>query len=125
MQVNNMMLTVVLFAILGMTVAQHEFGNVDFIDLPEDEFFFGRYLQDSMSIPAPTPSPVAPPPTPLVVDPTPAPVAPPPTPLVVDPTPAPVEPTPVPVAPTDSPPTDSPPTDEPPTVSLCVIPVHL
>lgn len=79
--------------------ADGEFGNVginDFIDdFPEDEFFFGRELLGSMSVPtgpAPTPKP---------------------------PTPRPPAPTPAP-PPTPRPPTNPPPepTEAPPTVSL-------
>jgi len=94
-----------LFALmLGSAIAEGEFGNIveDFIDFPEDANFWGRDLEGSLSLSAPTPQPPTPkPPTPR-----------PPTekpPSAAPPTPSP---------PSAEPPTPRLPTEAPPTVSL-------
>lgn len=120
MNVNKMMFLLALLAMTGSTIAQ-EFGNVDDFDaLVEEEVFWGRELQASisMSIPVTPPTPATPsprPPTrpaPTDAEPTDAPVSAPTLAPVTPPTPAPV------VAPTPREPTESTPTDAPPTVSI-------
>lgn len=103
-----------LLLLVQSVVAFEEFGNavledLDFIELQEDEYFWGRDLQ-SMSV-DPTPKPPTPRP-PSGTPPTPRPPsgAPPPTPR---PPPSPTAP-----QPTAPEPTPPPPTPEPPTVSF-------